>query len=140
MRAFSPKHGGGMLAIDTDVVVRYLTNDHPEQSPRARRVIDDRPVFVAVTVILEAEWLLRSAYGYDQAAIVRALRAFGGLPTVEIEDAAIISSALDLVETGVDFADALHLRKSAHCTGFATFDRKLIRAAQAAGLGDVQEA
>ncbi|TPK69635.1 type II toxin-antitoxin system VapC family toxin [Mesorhizobium sp. B2-4-19] len=129
-----------MLAIDTNVVVRYLMNDHPEQSPRARRVIDDRPVFVAVTVILEAEWALRSAYGHDQAAIVRALRAFGGLPTVEIEDAAIVSSALDLVETGVAFADALHLRKSAHCTGFATFDRKLIGAVQAAGLGDVQEA
>lgn len=140
MQAFSPKHGGGMLAIDTNVVVRYLTNDHPEQSPRARRVIDDHPVFVAVTVILEAEWVLRSAYGYDQATIVRALRAFGGLPMVEIEDAQIVSSALDLVETGVDFADALHLGKSAHCTGFATFDRKLIRAAQAAGLGDVQEA
>ncbi|GLQ77968.1 DNA-binding protein [Mesorhizobium huakuii] len=140
MRAFLPKHGDGMLAIDTNVVVRYLTNDHPDQSPRARRVIDDRPVFVAVTVVLEVEWVLRSAYGYDQAAIVRALRAFGGLPTVEIEDAAMVSSALDLVETGVDFANALHLGKSAHCTGFATFDRQLIKTAQAAGFGDVQEA
>ncbi|QND61383.1 type II toxin-antitoxin system VapC family toxin [Mesorhizobium huakuii] len=129
-----------MLAIDTNIVVRYLTNDHPEQSSRARRVIDDRQVFVAVTVILEAEWVLRSAYGYHQATVVRALRAFGGLPTVEIEDAALVSSALDLVEAGVDLADALHLGKSAHCTGFVTFDRKLIKAAQAAGLGDVQEA
>ncbi len=140
MRAFTPKHGDGMLAIDTNVVVRYLTNDHPEQSLRARRIIDDLQVFVAVTVFLEAEWVLRSAYGYDQATIVRALRGFGGLPTVQIEDAAIVSSALDLVETGVDFADALHLRKSLHCTGFATFDRKLIKAAQAAAVGDVQEA
>lgn len=87
-----------MLAIDTNVIIRYLTNDDPEQSPRARRLIDGQPVFVAVTVVLEAEWVLRSAYGYGQAAIVGALRRFGGLPTVELEDAAIVSSALDLSE------------------------------------------
>ncbi len=129
-----------MLAIDSNLVVRYLTNDHPEQSPRARRLIDSQPVFVAVTVILEAEWVLRSAYGYDKAEIIGALRAFGGLPTVEIEDAAIVSSALDLVRADMDFADALHLSWSAHCTGFASFDRKLIKAARTAGLGDMQEA
>lgn len=133
------KHDGAMLAIDTNVVVRYLTNDDPEQSPRARRLIDGQPVFVTVTVILEAEWVLRSAYGYDQASIVNALRVFGGLPAVEIEDAAIVSSALDLAETGMDFADALHLGKSSHCSAFVTFDRKFIKAAQAAGYESVHE-
>ena len=49
-----------MLAIDTNVVVRYLTDDHPGQSPRARGLIDGQAVFVAVTVILEVEWVLRS--------------------------------------------------------------------------------
>ncbi|WP_214473580.1 type II toxin-antitoxin system VapC family toxin [Mesorhizobium sp. dw_380] len=129
-----------MLAIDTNVVVRYLTNDHPEQSPRSRRLIDGQAVFVAVTVILEAEWVLRSAYGYNQAEVVNALRALGGLSTVEMEDATVVSSALDLAEEGMDFADALHLGKSAHCSGFATFDRKLVKAARAAGHGGVQEA
>ena len=134
------KHGDAMLAIDTNVVVRYLTNDHPDQSPRARRLIDGQPVFVAVTVILEAEWVLRSAYGYSQAVIASALRMFGGLPTVELEDAAIVSSALDLSEAGMDFADALHLGKSAHCAGLATFDRNFLKAARAAGYDRVQEA
>jgi predicted nucleic-acid-binding protein len=129
-----------MLAIDTNVVVRYLTGDHPGQSLRARQLIDGRPVFVAITVILEAEWVLRSAYGYGQAEIVRALRAFGGLPTVEMEEAATVSFALDLAQTGMDFADALHLGKSVHCTGFATFDRKLVKAAKSAGHESVQEA
>ncbi|UVK44330.1 type II toxin-antitoxin system VapC family toxin [Mesorhizobium sp. AR07] len=128
-----------MLAIDTNVIVRYLTGDHPEQSPRARQLIDGQPVFVATTVILEAEWVLRSAYGYGQAEIVRGLRAFGGLPTVEMEDAATVSSALDLAQTGMDFADALHLGKSAHCVGLATFDRKFIKAARAAGQDSVRE-
>ena len=129
-----------MLAIDTNVVVRYLTNDDPEQSPRARRLIDGQPVFVAITVILETEWVLRSAYGYSQAVVTGALRVFGGLPTVELEDAAIVSSALDLSEVGMDFADALHLGKSAHCAGLATFDRNFIKAAKAAGYDSVHEA
>jgi predicted nucleic acid-binding protein len=45
-----------------------------------------------------------------------------------------------MVETGIDFADALHLSKSAHCTGFATFDRNLAKAAKATGLKSVREA
>jgi predicted nucleic acid-binding protein len=49
-----------MLAIDTDVIVRYLTGDHPEQSPKARAVIDSEDVFVCTTVLLETEGVLCS--------------------------------------------------------------------------------
>jgi adenosylhomocysteinase len=71
-----------MLAIGTNLIVRYLTGDHPKQSPRARKLIDGQPVFAATTVILEVERVLRSTYGYRPADIARALRAFAGLPTV----------------------------------------------------------
>jgi predicted nucleic-acid-binding protein len=91
-------------------------------------------------VILEVEWVLRSTYGYRLADVARALRAFAGLPTVTIEDAPIVAAALDLAEKGMDFADALHLGKSAHCEGMATFDRKLVKAAKAAGFTGVREA
>ncbi|PTM97455.1 type II toxin-antitoxin system VapC family toxin [Mycoplana dimorpha] len=128
-----------MLAIDTNVLVRYLTNDHPDQSPRARAVVEGTAVFVAVTVVLEAEWVLRSAYGYARTDVARALRAFAGLPTVTFEDAAAIAAALDLAEEGMDFADALHLRKAAACDGMVTFDRKFIRTAHAAGYETVTE-
>jgi predicted nucleic-acid-binding protein len=140
MRVCSLKHGDAMLAIDTNLIVRYLTGDHPRQSPRARVVIDGQPIFVAVTVMLEVEWVLRSTYGYALADVIRALRAFGGLPTVEVEDGTTVSSALDLAEKGMDFADALHLGRSAHCDGFATFDRKFVKAAKAAGHDGVREA
>lgn len=129
-----------MIAVDTNVVVRYLTNDHPQQSSRARAIIDGQAVFVAVTAMLEVEWVLRSTYGYDRSDVARALRAFGGLPTVTVEDAAIVAIALDLAEKGMDFADALHLGKSAHCDAFVTFDRKLIKAARTAGNEGVKEA
>lgn len=129
-----------MLAIDTNLVVRYLTGDHPRQSSRARALIDGEAVFVAVTVMLEVEWVLRSAYGYRPAQIARALRSFAGLPTVTVEDGAVVAVALDLAESGMDFADALHLAKAAHCKGMVSFDRKFVKAAKAAGYDNVREA
>ena len=128
-----------MIAIDTNVVVRYLTGDHPEQSPRARALIDGQAVFVPVTVLLETEWVLRSAYGLAKGDVLTALRAFGGLPTVTVEDAEAVAVALDHAQDGMDFADALHLCRSKHCASFASFDRHLIRAARAAASGVVRE-
>jgi predicted nucleic-acid-binding protein len=128
-----------MLAIDTNLIVRYLTGDHPEQSPRARLLIDGQPVFATVTVMLESEWVLRSAYGYLPADVVRALRGFAGLPTVTVENGPDIAAAFDLAERGIDFADSLHLGRSAECDGFITFDRKLIKGAKSAGRGGVRE-
>lgn len=140
MRACSLKRGVVMLAIDTNVVVRYLTGDHPEQSSRARRLIDGEAVFASVTVMLEAEWVLRSAYGHAPVQAARAMRAFAGLPTVTVEDGAMLAAALGLAEQGMEFADALHLTRSTHCEGFASFDRKFIKAAKAAGFGAAREA
>lgn len=128
-----------MIALDTNVVVRYLTGDHPEQSHRARGLVDSQSVYVPVTVLLEVEWVLRSAYGFGVSETILALRAFGGLPSVTIEDAAIVAAALDQAERGMDFADALHLGRSTLCESFASFDRKLIKAARAAGYGNVAE-
>ncbi|HEX4504656.1 MAG TPA: type II toxin-antitoxin system VapC family toxin, partial [Alphaproteobacteria bacterium] len=42
-----------MLAIDTNLIVRYLTGDHARQSARARALIDGEAVFIAITVVLE---------------------------------------------------------------------------------------
>ncbi len=91
-----------MIAIYTDIVVRYLTGDHPEQSVRAREIVDGQAVFVPVTVVLEAEWALRSAYGFRPADVARAMRAFGGLPQVTVEDAPTVATAFDLAEQGMD--------------------------------------
>ncbi len=59
-----------MLAIDTNVVVRLLAKDHPEQSAKARALLERETVFVALTVILEAERVLRSVYGFEPARLV----------------------------------------------------------------------
>ena len=116
-----------MRAIDTDLVVRYLTGDDPRQAQAARTVIGQGPVFVPRTVMLEVEWVLRGVYGMPPARIVPALRAFAGLPGVVVEDAPTVARAMGWAEAGMDFADALHLAAAAGCESFLTFDRRFVR-------------
>jgi predicted nucleic-acid-binding protein len=119
-----------MLAVDTNIVVRFLTEDDPVQSPQARALIASNDVFVSATVLLETEWVLRRGYGYAPARLVAVLRRFGGLPHVTVEDPARITKALDWTEAGMDFADALHLAKASGCDAFISFDAALAKTAQ----------
>jgi predicted nucleic acid-binding protein len=125
-----------MLAIDTNIIVRYLTADHPKQSPKAKALIDSEEVFVCTTVLLETEWVLRSAYGFSPVEVAKALRAFAGLPNVTLEDEALAAKALDWAAQGMDFADALHLAKAQGCDAFVSFDRRFWKAAKE--LSDVE--
>jgi predicted nucleic acid-binding protein len=118
-----------MLAIDTNIIVRYLTGDHPRQSAKARRLLDDNDVFVCTTVLLEAEWVLRSVYGYGPAPLAKALAAFLGLPRVTLEDPSLMAQALGWMERGLDFADALHLLKAEGCEAFVSFDESFAKIA-----------
>ena len=119
-----------MIALDTNVVVRFLVNDEASQARRARALIKTNVVFVPMTVLLETEWVLRGGYGLPRAEVVRLLRALLGLPDLATEDPQRIARALDWHEGGIDFADALHLAGSAGAERFATFDEKLVKTAK----------
>ncbi len=67
-----------MIAVDTNVLARFITNDDAAQAKRARRLIEAGPVFVAKTVLLELEWVPRGAYGLDRSTILKAVRCFLG--------------------------------------------------------------
>jgi predicted nucleic acid-binding protein len=114
-----------MIAIDTNVVVRYLVADEPDQFRRATALVEGESVFVPPTVVLEVEWVLRAIYRLDRTAILAALRRFAALPTVAVDEPAILTQALDWADRGMDFADALHLASAARCAAFASFDRDL---------------
>ena len=118
-----------MRAIDTNVLVRFLTKDDPEQYVRAKALIEGGDIFVATTVLLEAEWVLRSGYEHTRMDIVNALRSFAGLPGITLENPNVAAQALAWSENGMDFADALHLASSSLHGTFHTFDTKLIKAA-----------
>ena len=116
-----------MLAVDTNIVVRYLVKDDDAQSARARRIVGSAPIFVPLTVVLECEWVLRSLYGFSRSAVIAALEAFCGAPGVAVGEAATVKRALLLAKRGLDFADALHLAQASQCEAFVTFDRRLAR-------------
>ncbi|HEX6833132.1 MAG TPA: type II toxin-antitoxin system VapC family toxin [Rudaea sp.] len=114
-----------MLAVDTNVVVRFLTRDDPKQSPLARTFVERNEVHLLSTVLLECEWVLRSAYRLLPPEIASLLRQFAGLPGVSVEQPEAVVQALDWFEQGMDFADALHLASCADGDTFVTFDRHL---------------
>ncbi|MBK6393977.1 MAG: type II toxin-antitoxin system VapC family toxin [Betaproteobacteria bacterium] len=76
-----------MVAVDTNVVVRLVTRDHPAQAARAVAIFRSGPVHIAKTVLLETAWVLGYAYDLDERTIARVLRGVAGLPNVEVEDA-----------------------------------------------------
>ena len=53
-----------MRAIDTNVIVRFLTADDLAQAAVARRAIEAGDIFIPTTVLLETEWVLRSGYSF----------------------------------------------------------------------------
>ena len=126
-----------MVAVDTNVLVRLVTADNAAQTARAAAVFRSGPVFIAKSVLLEAEWVLRYSYRLGADAILRSLRAVLGLENVSVEDPTATTAALRLLERGLDFADALHIASSAHAERFVTFDAKLVKRAKRASTLEV---
>ncbi len=123
-----------MIAFDTNVLVRYLTRDDPEQTSLVDTLIGtldtDNRAFVSRDVILELVWVLRKGYGFRRGEIARALQALMEAQELEIEDELAVHQALDAyAHGGPGFADHLILSvsKSRGCRALATLDRKLAR-------------
>jgi predicted nucleic-acid-binding protein len=127
-----------MLAVDTNILVRFITADDPRQAARARTLIANNDVFVATTVLLETEWVLRSIYKFSPVETVDALAVVAGLPRVALENPQAAAKALDWTRGGMDFADALHLAAASGCDGFVSFDGNLARKAKAAAAMPVR--
>lgn len=119
-----------MIGIDTNLVVRLLTHDDPQQAQYTVKLFEKNTIFIAKSVLLETEWVLRYTYQFDTHIILNAFKKLLGLPQITVEDPQVISQALQWYETGFDFADALHLASSQRAEKFATLDKKLVRKAK----------
>ncbi len=125
-----------MIGLDTNILVRYLTQDDPTQSLQATTLIEHRaqpeqnPGFISVVAMAETAWVLERAYGLsaDQiaAAIERTLQA--NVLAVENEQQVFMATVVLRKGRG-SFADALigALGERAGCSHIATFDRKALR-------------
>ena len=124
-----------MKGLDTNLLVRYLTQDDPEQARKANAVIegtvgDGKRCFIDAIVLCELVWVLETAYGYQKDEVSIALEKI--LSTVEfsIEDKDVAYRAFDDFRKGPgDFADHLigwrNLKSG--CETTLTFDRNLKR-------------
>jgi predicted nucleic-acid-binding protein len=127
-----------MIGLDTNIVVRYLTQDDPAQATAAARVVDslsaESPGFLSLVVIVELVWVLDVAYRFKKDEIGQLLEALLRSKELVIERAEIVWQALRKFGAGrADFADCL-IERSAHaveCEYTVTFDRN---AATGAGM------
>jgi predicted nucleic-acid-binding protein len=119
-----------VIAVDTNIVVRFLMDDDARQSEQAVGLFRRETIFIAKSVVLETEWVLRRGYREKPAKIADALQGLIALPNVTCEDEADVREALVWHESGMDFADALHLASSGAASRFATFDRDMIKASK----------
>ena len=113
-----------MIAVDTNIIIRFLTHDDAEQYKKSFSIFNTRNVFISDTVILETEWVLRYAYEFSAADICNALVKLFGLSNVHLSNPTFIAQAIEWHRQGLDFSDALHLTQCQQHDKLYTFDKK----------------
>jgi predicted nucleic-acid-binding protein len=124
-----------MKGLDTNVLVRLLVRDDARQFAAARRAVeraaDNGELFVvSLLTMLEAEWVLRSRYGFDKTVVITVFRALLESRDLMIEEEATLEQGLHHYEHhAVDFAECLMLARyqRMHCDTMLTFDRRAAR-------------
>lgn len=116
-----------MIAIDTNILVRFLMRDDEAQWARVCALIEGAAIYVPASVMLETAWVLRSIHGLRRIEVVEALEQFVGLPNASVETPERFAVTFDWVRKGLDFADALHLASSDNCETLLTFDQQFVR-------------
>lgn len=123
-----------MIGIDTNLLVRFLTNDDKKQAKQVAKLIEKNKVFIPKSVLLETEWVLRYTYELESSIIHHAFTRLLGLKQVTVEDPICISKALMWYDNKMDFADALHLASSHATEAFATFDKDFMKQGKKLGV------
>ncbi len=129
-----------MIGIDTNVLVRYLAQDDPVQSPKAtaffERLTARNPGYVNLVALAETAWVLDRYYELPRAELAGALEALLQVDVIEVQKERAVFQALQIFKEGCAFADALigALNHEAGCARTMTFDR---RAARMAGFAQI---
>jgi predicted nucleic-acid-binding protein len=123
-----------MTGIDTNVLVRYLVQDDPDQAKKASRFISNEcstadPGLINRIVLCELVWVLETAYKYSRGDVALALEKILRTKQFEIEDHQDAWSSFREYQAGADFADAFiaTVNRRLGCEHTVTFDRKAVR-------------
>jgi predicted nucleic-acid-binding protein len=120
-----------VIGLDTNVVVRYLTQDDPKQSPIDTRLMEktlssEEPGFISLVVLAEVVCVLVSLYSVDKAQVAEVVSGLLATEQLRVESAELVWSAKRRYEASkADFSDALiaECAIAAGCKRAVTFDR-----------------
>jgi predicted nucleic-acid-binding protein len=120
-----------VIGLDTNILVRYFTEDDPAQARRAARLIEQRltadaPGHVSCVALAELVWVLTRSYRSSRETIVEIVDGMLASPALAIEHKTAVRRALqDYRQAGADFSDCLiaHVNADAGCEATLTFDR-----------------
>ena len=124
-----------MIGLDTNVLVRYLTQDDPIQSPKATEIIErhlteQNPGFVSVVAMVETAWVLDRVYNQGDHEIAAAIERMLQADVLVVEKEQEVFTAMVALKQGQgSFADALiaELGIRAGCASTLTFDYMALR-------------
>jgi predicted nucleic-acid-binding protein len=127
-----------VIGLDTNVLVRYITQDDNKQAALANSLIenldDASPGFVTLVTVVELSWVLESAYHFTRQQFVKMMQTLLAVETIKLERSAVVASAVRKYSASkADFSDCLieRLSSSAGCERTMTFDKA---AAKMAGM------
>src|SRR5882672_4807831 len=124
-----------MIGLDTNILIRYLTQDDPVQSAKATEIFERRLTrrnsgFVSIVAMVETVWVLDRAYGLTAQEIATAVERLLQVEVLSIENEQEVFTAMVALKQGRgSFADALiaELAVRAGCARTLTFDQKAVR-------------
>jgi predicted nucleic-acid-binding protein len=122
-----------VIGLDTNVLVRYLTQDDPDQAARATALIEsldeDDPGYISIVALIELHWILRRAYQVSRGEVAAIMHKLLEARELLLEEPEVIRRALTSLDDGTDFPDAVISESgaAAGCSGTATFDRRASR-------------
>ena len=124
-----------MIGLDSNILVRYLTQDDPIQSAKAtevieRRLTEENPGFVSIVAMVETVWVLDRAYELTTNEIAAAVERMLQTSVLVVENEQQVFTAMIAIKEGRgSFADALIVALGARvgCSRTLTFDQKALR-------------
>jgi predicted nucleic-acid-binding protein len=120
--------------VDTNLFIRYLTNDDPAKADRVEKLLDDAAagkvkLVTTEMVIAEVVWVLESGYSLNNASIAPLIRGILATPGLDVINGPQIARAVEVYESAnIDFIDAYiaAVMEKQGITELYSFDRKHI--------------
>lgn len=124
-----------MIGIDTNVLVRYLVQDDPEQSAQSTLLIEQEcnlssPGYLSNIVLCELVWVLTGAYKYDKNLVIEVMEQILVTTELLVENENVVRKAINDYKIGsADFSDYLIVNNNQQsgCSKTYTFDKKLLQ-------------